>query len=293
MKQTTLLLWLALISGLSVWGQPYESVFGEDSTNFFIVYSLGEYGLSTSYSRILPADTATFDGLIYKEAAYATGQAYLRESEDHSTLWVCIGPCDEDKPEIKIMDLNLAEGDSFPLIQFERSPALRFRDTVLAEVISVQEQGRRKVIELDYDFFFDGRSYKLTFIEGVGPNANFLYPNSSDIGALLCFQKDGDSLFVHPASDSSCTYEVVSIREHHLPVEAVWWHEGTMSFQAAPGDYQVVISDIQGRQVRELDISIASGYTLWQGAVKLNTGIYSIQVRDQGGRLQTFKLKVP
>lgn len=162
----------------------------------------------------LEGDTM-INGLIYhKMNVGGTGtyhdmpEFWVRENERHDKVWVRL-PWDAEGRDILVVDMNLKEGDLFPIVTCP--------DTVYYEVDSVYYQehdgGRLKhvrlkpttdnawtsVLETIYDYASDyrygyrgecdWRSRHLEFIEGVGSNLGFVYPR-------LGLTEQGDALWM-------------------------------------------------------------------------------------------------
>ena len=164
----------------------------------------------------------------------ATVWFWVRENETHDKVWVCIPG---DSKERLVVDMNLSQGDLFP-IRMEQ-------DTVYYKVDSVyyaeHAGGDLKHIRLkptvdsswtkaltDADILLseqgcDWYSHHLEFIEGVGSNLGFMYYRlgQSDIDwriinswrkewalydYIVCLEKDGKAYYEHPNPECvACT----------------------------------------------------------------------------------------
>ena len=108
---------------------------------------------------------------------------FIRESEDASKLYIFN---ERENEEVLISDLNLQEGDEFPILYWE--------ETYMAIVDSVYIKDDLKHVQLVWYQKFNYEPQVFTFIEGVGPDIWFKSPNDDwDIATVNCFQNQ--SLF--------------------------------------------------------------------------------------------------
>lgn len=194
----------------------YQSFF-EGNPVYYQTWNMYDYkweGGATIKGHGLEGDT-TVNGLVYhKMNVGGTGtyhdmpEFWVRENERHDKVWVRL-PWDAEGRDILVVDMNLKEGDLFPVIT---SP-----DTVYYEVDSVYYQehdgGQLKHIRLkpttdnawtraletvydyasDYSYGYRGacdwHSRHLEFIEGVGSNLGFVY-------SRLGLAEQGDALWM-------------------------------------------------------------------------------------------------
>ena len=200
MKAKKVLLLAALLSAVVCRGQDtavYQSFFGDSSTGWYVLITDYSYiNGSTNYWQSLASDTAEIEGVTYNvlrvECFDFGGQddsegepQYLRESADHSKLYLRANVHHQQYPEILLMDLNMEVGDT-----------LATRDRKIT-VDSVFSRDGRKVLRTDLHIQKSwNHTDTLYFIEGMGPSFGPFYPYLYEYQTLTCFYKD-DSLQYH------------------------------------------------------------------------------------------------
>lgn len=184
---------LVLFSTLAIKAQPYQSVFGPDTTkwtSFWCTIDAMEY-----YTVFVTNnDTTTIDGKTYRISYYynvcnperVDKCGYMREDTITGKIWHL--PSYENNKEFLAMDLGLQKADTFIL---ENSP-YHSRPIFKITVDSVFFEEDKKVIQFNN---FSGciMNGELFFIESIGPGYGLFPLGSRDPDALL-FKHHNDSL---------------------------------------------------------------------------------------------------
>ena len=296
MKQTTLLLWLALISGLSVWGQTYESVFGEDSTVIYINYNEpGGYDELDSYFGIT-GDTVHLKGRIYQKMYYDRGSVFtpLRESDDHSQLWV-YDKFDIGNEEKLVMDLSLSVGDTFWYAPPYNSPVL---------ITGTREEEGRKVVTTNIPVHFDTTTFYVEFIEGIGPNIGFSDYTGVATAILQCLFKDGELMYTHPIKPDSLACDQNGFNrtdiEETPPAAAIMVtqpNDGQLNIQGSNlSNAEIEVLDLTGRRVynrpaQTIPTGGESGSEIHIPLHSLSPGLYILNVKDAEGGVTSWKFR--
>lgn len=186
---------------LTLFSQNYESIFGQDSTQWNINHIIPD----ASFTDILLAkgDTSINQTDYTKLLINNEYGGALREDVNTGKTWYLSW----NGFEYLIMDLSLEKGDSFDLIYYQ--------DTIQIQIDSVTNIEGKKVLISDYllDSYYENE--KLKFIEGVGPtNGIFLasysgyYPSES---YLLCNYKDSELNFSNEIFNGECFISWVGV----------------------------------------------------------------------------------
>ena len=291
MKQKTLLLSLALISGLSAWGQTYESVFGEDSmvmyTIYFVPDSRGDLVEYTGFK----GDTIIRDGETYQKmfekfpSGIGLSVLPLMESEDHSKLWL-YDEFDEGNEKKLLMDLSLSVGDTMWISRL----------TGYVLITDVREEEGRKVLVTNYPGLFAlGDTTHVRFIEGIGPTAGPLYPVFSNGSTLQCLFKGGALAYTHPTKadtmDCNQNFTWTSIEDN--PLSAIQFS------QSSDGGIYLIGPDLRGAEVEVLDLTGRQVYAeasntsseIHLSLATLTPGLYVLTLREVDGKVTTWKFQ--
>lgn len=184
LKTITFLLFLICFGSFS---QGYESVFGKESTTWWIM----NYFTIASTSKYNFIEEKVINDKTYKYANFL----YLRESDDNSKLYIIPEDWNE---EMLLMDLTLEEGDTFK-IEGQNI------DSDIAIVDTVYYDNEKKVLELnyflpcwwDYKCPEDYSELKVEFREGIGTNLFDIQNYYGQSGFLLtCIEKDGAKTYM-------------------------------------------------------------------------------------------------
>ena len=204
MKKIILLLYLGLlVVGLNA-QQQYKSVLNNGMARWSFIDQLVCDAAPQSTEIIAYGDT-TFNDVMYKKLYldysfysfdaeesnknwkshtpslyYEWENHFIRESEDASKLYIYISQRDQ---EYLISDMNLQEGEIFQLF----SPIMGTREAIVESIYF--EDGLKHIQWhfTNYDMYY---MTLFTFIESVGSNMWFVYPEGCNWGTfgLNCFQ---------------------------------------------------------------------------------------------------------
>ena len=189
-----------MIGFYTVNAQPYESVFGKDTTQWNIVYLIPDdfptliykaYGdTSINGQQYVPVYMGFYD---YPLEFYG----YLKEDTAAGKLWFR----DLNDKEKLIMDLSLIKGDVF---QFEPDHSMPFT------VDSIYYNFGKKVISFEPEF-----SDPVLFTEGLGPSNMFYkeYVEYPDYAQIRCKHKDNILVFINDIS-GRCLDTLTSVSEY-------------------------------------------------------------------------------
>lgn len=201
-----LLLWQA-----DAFSQPYESMFGSNSTEWTTVIggssAVGRYP-KTVYRVV---GDSVIDNKSYKKVFTAVYQLtshlgdmtfFLREDTDSGKVWIrkmnyLTVTCFDD--DVLLCDFSLEKGDTF-----------KTQGTFgywAAKIDTVYTENGRKHLRLDYPGYFQS-SERLEMIEGVGFSLGLLYLNTCTDEVFdiytLCIYKDGEKKFANKYFNGDC-----------------------------------------------------------------------------------------
>ncbi len=183
-----------LIVSVRASSQGYASIFGDTSSIWYQHMEIPDGELSITISTI--KDT-TINFMEYKQInVEGNTDYYLREDTLTGEIWILD---DEYSLEYQLMDLDLGIGDTF--LTTHNLPAI---------VTDIHYEEGRKIVELDYLLRNWCNEDSLTFIEGIGPDAGFLYQlelfffNGGTNNFLLCAFKDDEKVFSSEFATESC-----------------------------------------------------------------------------------------
>lgn len=226
-KIRMLFLMMNLLISVNLFGQPYESVFGINSTEWDIAC----WGFTTyeTFTFSVCCDT-TINARSYKKFILINDTGcltpyrcyFLSEDTLNGKLWLYNS---EDEKEYLSMDLNLNIGDTFKINPkaFHYNPPSPPETDSIAIVDSVFFKNGRKMIRINIHNFLPANQEKLTFIEGVGPNFGVFYQAGRSVAIydqprqLLCAKKDSVYVYKNKINLSTwpdtCLYVQVGINE--------------------------------------------------------------------------------
>ncbi len=190
--------------------QPYESIFGENSTTWNIAHEVPDAVETDSFYTTF--DTI-INGYTYKTVfIYSYISGFIREDINTGKAWYLYA---SDTNETLIMDLSLSIADTFFLLTYVGSD-----DNNYAIVDSVYYLDSKKIIQFNYYLGVSGIYEKLKFTEGLGCNAGITYHDDHDqVGShyLLCSTKDEIQYYVTTLYEGDCNYhwtDIESIEEN-------------------------------------------------------------------------------
>ncbi|MBN1184259.1 MAG: T9SS type A sorting domain-containing protein [Bacteroidales bacterium] len=211
MKKLYLLFTIVLfVKEAVIFSQPYESIFGKDTTVWFqareAIDRIDNIQLSTvgdtvindlDYKKIFGDDHIQYLNLYLREDTL-TGKVWIRDNES----------------ELLIMDLSLQKEDTFKIITNQLDS-----NAIVDTVYFIND---KKIIELDYILYLDDKMENLKFIEGVGSNAGLIYQlrslddNFENAQFLLCLYKDGILVYSDDLFNNECYYNNTYIESNPI-----------------------------------------------------------------------------
>lgn len=282
----SLIIALSSIAGVA---QKYESCFGEESTKWVIVKPNSYWGIDGNYSlNIYLIDSMKcYSDYYNKEQPF--GIVFF-ESDENSKLW----RWDTEKNEKSvIMDLNWEIGDS--IFIGNNIPWYHYTSNRYGIVDSVYyDEHNRKNIRTDLELRTDTTRFKLTFIEGIGPNSSMYYQESHGFfwdssHLLLCAYKDGVLSYINTKVSSDCTYKKpVSVdTKNASPEVTINYHSNTidLAFNDTFSGKLCLISS-NGKIFRDIAINCRNKRI---NIGEIPVGVYIIQVTNRNGKLCSFQ----
>ncbi len=275
MKNSIFIFLNLFLSTQLVTAQNYESIFGDQSTQWNITFG-NLWGMATAKHNIV-GDTV-INGKHYRVVnGYDNTEnimGFLREDSTHSRAWY-MGLNDMD--EHLIMDLNLNIGDSMFINGIGNiSPQYYYVD-------SVYTHNGRKHIRFDLEIDFIDKE-KFTVIEGVTSNMGFRYQDMEYINAfptiLLCAFKDDIQIYgIGDCIISSVTEksEIGNIDIFPNPFQDIL----NLKFHEIENSLTVSIYDLNGKKLISEKMDTSGTHSIHLG--NLSAGVYIIKITDQNG----------
>lgn len=165
MKLILILLSILIFNETDSKGQSFASIFGDSSTYWTMGWEVFDNYMVVSLRT--NGDTIVRNHKYKNIVDQGSNQyGFLREDKLNDKVWFLYR---NDTNEYLVMDLNLSVGDSFLLnMPFSTSG-------LYSTVDSVYMLNNKKHIRLNSKINIASRQENLTFIEGVGANAGFLF----------------------------------------------------------------------------------------------------------------------
>lgn len=278
MKNFLLWLYFFALTTQICQAQPYESIFGEESTSWNV---FGANSLSSWTDSIYSQNDSVISGTTYKviqsKGSFPDTVYFAREDTITGKLYYAKKG---DTTEILVMDLSLNPGDSFFI---ETHSGSSMPETW--RVDSVFTDTGRKHIELIHG----STPEKITFIEGIGPSAGILYPESPSfiIPELICTWKNGNQTFANPDFDNRCNAGSWSTAE-----DLQSHKENSITLYPNPTRNEIRIAGNESEQFKEYRILSIDGRLVKSGrlnnekviqAGELSPGLYVVVLlHDEG-----------
>lgn len=271
--------------------QPYESVFGEESTSWNVLDISWVFGSTDSIFTI--KDTV-ISGENYKEVrargAYSDSVYFFREDTLQGKLYV---RQNGDTAENLVMNLSLTLGDSFFVDTDENASA---PGSWLVD--SIYNDSLGKHIELIHQHEQSVTISRLSFIEGVGSSAGILYPHSHSLSipTLLCAWKDGNQIFADSNFNGECRVNWSSTEDklgneskitlYPNPVREEAYIEFSQDFDLSQ-NIEMRMFDVTGQLVNMQKLNAAKTRIPRNN---LPSGLYLIHVSNSHEVIKTFKV---
>jgi len=200
------------IDPISKLEQNYQSIFGNHTTTW---YQATESNSGIDQIKITAQKDWNNLTYVYRqltiEGIEAEKDLYIREDRNAGRVWI------NDLKNL-IMDLSLVKDDTFRLSYPATNDSLAIVDSVFIE-------DRRKHIRFGYQIHIDDNQVPLEFIEGIGPNAGFLYQMGelesmfSDSQMLLCAYKDSSRIYKNEKFvNDDCIYNDTQVNDINIEI---------------------------------------------------------------------------
>lgn len=270
MNKIFLLLLFFLVFLSQGYTQPYQSLFGQQST-YWILEDF--WGWSEVYLDTIPVVKDTILGTkSYKYIGgngYFYGGGFLREDLNTGKVWYRARYTPmalNDTSELLMMDMSLQVGDTFDINYGEFSAMCYQFGLNIAVVDSIYYLGGRKIIAFNHH---DCHGHPYLFIEGVGPSAGPTYKQSYEHIAgnyLLCAYKDGIQIYLndyygicnpHLNNAVESQWEKNKITLYPNPVEDILFLKNDEMT-----DLQWKIQDICGKEIAKGNIENQYNYEI-------------------------------
>ena len=278
------------------YAQPYQSVFGKNTTTWTIAWDNLDIG---GYTEFFVKGDTIFNTRSYKKISANNDNSLhtlIREDTLTGKVWLvdlgCVFP---DTTERLVADLSLQLGDTFNIKSSDiiiSNPA----DTLIM-VDSVYYIQGKKYIRFTNPASADTTHSHLTepiiFVEGIGPNYSLLWKNSNcDLYAdkyLLCVYKDS----------VNAGYNNLRFNGNCYPLFASVTEIDKSEIKVSPNPFSSDISlTIQGKNLKQVSFtitditgsviyhreesSLTANYTKMLDLSYLANGIYFLTVRANG-----------
>lgn len=285
MKKIILFYLIAVISKIGI-AQPYQSIFGKDSTTWAIMWSGSDYSDEGNFNVIL--DT-TYQSKRYKMTGReGYNYAFIREDTLNGQIWAVDLLCNynNNNTERLVANMSLQVGDSFSINMLEIIPNPADTFIVVDSVYYVQGQKRIRFASPPASVYSEQFTEPITFIEGIGPNYLLLWLVGNECSGfgdkyLLCVFKDGvEADYTNLRYNGQCYPDFEGVKDVNLNKISITPNPATNQLLISTNDFQaqtITIYNLNGQQVisipfaREVDISV------------LPPGVYFVQVRGTEG----------
>ncbi len=238
----------------------YESIFGETSTSWNVLYSICDYAC---YETLTVTGDSTINSNSYykiESSVFSSPTLYLREDETQGKAWFYDDQ--NNTGEHLLMDLQLELNDTFVFYNMQTN---EYEDNI---VDSVYFFNNRKHIRLNHVTGSCGDQVPITFIEGVGTSIGPSFYEHDPL-FLLCFYKDGvtetffEDPFLHeylqgdfPDCEfcTSNTQKINDIKFSIHPNPSSDFIHLDIQFKKQNNNARIIIQDILGRKIHQEEI---------------------------------------
>lgn len=277
MKKKHFLIFILLLP-LFCKAQPYQSIFGQESTEWYIASnrlsaSDKEWPFGTDHTYV--QDTVEFEGKIWHQILFPGHHSRVYCNEN-LTSGKIIARLSIILPfnDMLICDMSLQKSDTFKM-------PLNFSETINIIVDTVYYEGGRKIIAFNRTVGFDSTGHQLKFIEGMGPTNGILemvmyygYHGNT----VLCAKKDGNYTFNSGLLGGRCTYDVDGIANEDKSKFYIWPN---------PADEKLNFQNVSGKNIK-LRIFNQLGKTIMKTTTSsqelniegLKPGLYFIEIEN-------------
>jgi hypothetical protein len=302
-----IIFFLLMVASAPLMAQPYQSIFGKDSTSWaFEYYNLpgkliGEAKISrdtlindTAYKVV---ELAALRGFMREDTmtgkVWYRGENFLSYPNPHTELWA---------NEVLIFDYSLQPGDSFEVSNHQ------YMDTShrYSKVDSVKYINGSKYIYFDMadtNWVNSGITEQYVMVEGSGGNMSpfwkcHLYQtyNVYFTQYMLCYYKDGIKTGYENVRYAGDCAPTMGIDESDLnkgnitiyPNPAT--HNISLTFKGKEQRVNIAMYDVVGKLISKEDAIMIGNYPHQIDMGKLASGVYVISIQDKLGAAYKFKV---
>lgn len=293
MKRIVLFINFLTFLQINSFSQPFESIFGDYQTSWNIATEVPDAIFTDS---IITIGDSLFGGHNYKvisnEGRYFMN--FIREDLSTGQVWIRSRP---ENIEYMVMDLSLTLKDTFHLNAYGSYDSIAIVDSVYFE-------DGKKHVRFNYWLEMGRLKEKLTFIEGLGPNAGVFYQIHNRWGNhnqyLLCSSKDDQPYFVNanPFYEGECNLDHFGVGITKRRSNVSWkiypnpFHESTLlTFDNKNiHDAKLTIFDSKGRLVRTIE-NIHNNEVLIERQ-EMSKGLYLFKLQSKNQVLVSGKMTI-
>jgi hypothetical protein len=302
-----IIFFLLILASTQAIAQPYQSIFGKDSTSWgFEFYNLpGRLAEKAKTSGdTLINDTAykvvilnSLKGFIREDTitgkVWYRGEKFLSYPDPHTDPWA---------KEVLIFDYSLQPGDSFEVSNYQYGD----NNPRYSKVDSVKYINGSKHIYFDMadiNWVNSGITEQYVMVEGSGGNMSpfwkcHLYEtyNVYFTQYMLCYYKDGIKTGYENVRYAGNCSLWMGIGESDLNKGNISIYPNpatnniSLTFKGKEQRVNIAMYDVVGKLISREDAIMIGDYPHQIAMGKLASGIYIVSVQDKGGALYKFKV---
>ena len=267
-------------NNILLFGQPYKSIFGKQSTSWNII-PFGECD-GTFTSTFYASEDTFYMGKTWKifDDSFNMFDGFLREDTITGKVWYYSR---EYEQEYLVMDLSLQKDDIFNIIDY-------LNDTVTLSVDSIYfENGLKKIV---FKNSFVGvcdasEEEPFQFTEGTGSNVGFFYNRTDQPPSfskyMLCHYKDDLKVYGNKLFNDTCNVLFVSVEDINKA--------GNLKLFPNPTSDNVYIEfENPSKQEAELKVYNLNGKLIYVGSTFDN--ILEFTLKDTATHINLYVLKL-
>jgi hypothetical protein len=302
-----IIFFLLIVASTQAIAQPYQSIFGKDSTSWaFEFYNLP--GKLMEVAKI-SKDTLISD-TVYKIVDLSTMRGFMREDTITGKVWYRGENFFADPNpryelwanEVLIFDYSLEPGDSFDVSNHQ------YMDTShrYSKVDSVKYINGRKYIYFDMadvNWVNSGITEQYVMVEGSGGNMSPLWKchlyetfNVYFTQYLLCYYKDGIKTGYENGRYAGECSPTMGIGESDLNKGdiSIYPNPATnnvfLTFKGKEQRVNIAMYDVVGKLISREDAIMIGDYPYQIAMGNLASGVYIVSVQDKQGAFYKFKV---
>jgi hypothetical protein len=298
---------LLMVASTPAMAQPYQSMFGKDSTSWvFEYYNLpgklitvakvsGDTLINDTTYKVV--ETNTLRGFMREDTmtgkVWYRGEKFLADPNPHTDLW---------ENEVLIFDYSLQPGDSFEVSNYQ------YMDTShrYSKVDSVKYINGSKCIYFDMadtNWVNSAITEQYVMIEGSGGNMSPLWKchlyqtgNIYFTQYLLCFYKDGIKTSYENVRYAGDCYPSLGIGESDLNKGNISIYPNpvinniSLTFKGKEQRVDIAMYDVVGKLISREDAVMIGNYSHQIDMSKLASGVYVVSIQDKRGTSYKFKV---